>query len=261
MFQAIAFDFGNTLCPWGEEQYWQVTHRTVSQICVHAPRYDFDSAVELFVRARREGYAKNLPRMEENDLVEILARTAAKICGRPLSEAELQEVVDAHVRSFVDVCAPPKGLHELLERLSSKYRLAVLSNYPLSECIRLSLRELGIERHFGITVVSGDMGVIKPSRRIFGRLLSDLRLPPEKVLFVGDDWVADVVGACASGMPCVQIADSNGDPKALALDGMFGPYFRKALESPELSCWREARPLAVLGSILELEQWLEGRGA
>ena len=255
--QAIAFDFGNTLCPWDEEQYWHVTHSTVREICAHSPDSDFDSALEIFMRIRREGYSRNLPRLRENDLVHILGRTAEEVCGAPLCKADLQGIVSGHVASFAEVCKAPDGLHDLLDRLSRRYKLAVASNYPLAECIRRALSKLEIDKYFQATVVSGDLGVIKPSKLVFDKVVSDLSLPREKVLFVGDDWVADVVGAHISGLPCLQIANTDNRRKPRSLGGLFGAYFDKALKSPELKGWQEARPLAVLNSVLELEAWLE----
>ena len=259
--KAIAFDFGNTLCAWDERQYWQVTRNTMNAICTHAPGHDFDSAYEVFNRLRGEHSARNLPRMVENDLVEILAQTAEELRGKPLSKSDLQEVVHTHVRSFVEVCGAPHKLRGFLDRLSAKYRLGLLSNYPISDCIRLSLKRMGIDGYFSPTIVSGDLGVIKPARRIFGELLAEMNLPPEEVLFVGDDWTADIVGACASGIPCVHILDSSAEREPRSLEGVFGVYLRKALESPELSCWAEAKPVAVMKSVLELEPWLEDRNA
>jgi putative hydrolase of the HAD superfamily len=234
--KAIAFDFGNTLCAWDEPQYRQVTLSTLQAICAAVPGLDVESAYGVFSRIRNEHCARELPRMHEVDLTQILAETAKELRGAPLSDSEMQGVIEAHSR---------------------RYRLAVLSNYSMSECIRLSLRELGLDKHLERIIVSADLGVIKPSRRIFAELLDAMGLPPQNVLFVGDDWVADVVGACASGMACVQIA--NGSVGSQVLDNVFGVYLRKALESPELSCWAEAKPVAVMKSVLELERWLEDR--
>jgi putative hydrolase of the HAD superfamily len=255
--KAIAFDFGNTLCAWDEPQYRQVTLSTLQAICAAVPGLDVESAYGVFSRIRNEHCARELPRMHEVDLTQILAETAKELRGAPLSDSEMQGVIEAHLRAFVGACRLSPGLHALMERLSRRYRLAVLSNYSMSECIRLSLRELGLDKHLERIIVSADLGVIKPSRRIFAELLDAMGLPPQNVLFVGDDWVADVVGACASGMACVQIA--NGSVGSQVLDNVFGVYLRKALESPELSCWAEAKPVAVMKSVLELERWLEDR--
>ena len=257
--QAIAFDFGNTLCPWDEEQYWQVTSATLEHICALSNGHSADSAYEVFSRVRDAESVRTLSRLLENDLVGILSDTAREMLGRPLDRSELDKLIDAHVAAFVGVCKAPAGLVPMLDRLSQKYRLALLSNYPLPKCIRLSLENLGISKYFEFTAVSGDLGIIKPGQQMFREALSALNLPPESVLFVGDDWIADVVGACAAGMPCVHILDSTAIRKARMMEGVFGAYLRKALELPELSCWREAKPVAVLDSVLDLEKWLGGR--
>jgi len=257
MIQAIAFDFGNTLCPWDEEQYRQVTSSTLEHICALSNGHSADSAYEVFSRIRDAESARNLARLMENDLVGILGNTARELLGRPLDRSELDKLIDAHVAAFVRVCKAPAGLVSMLDRLSQGYRLAVVSNYPLPKCIRLSLESLGISGYFESTVVSGDLGIIKPGQRMFWEALSTLSLPPEEVLFVGDDWIADVVGACAAGMPCVHILDSKTTRKARMMEGVFGAYLRKALELPELSCWREAKPVVVLKSVLGLEKWLQ----
>lgn len=255
-YSAIAFDFGNTLCPWDEEQYWQVTRTALSHMCTHMPGKDMDSILEVFSRVRNEDSSVNLPQSLENDLPGIYQRTASEVCGRPLSSAELSDLVDTHVKAFVGVCEPPAGLQEFLGRLSKKYRLALVSNYPLSDAIRLSLAKFGVDKFFNPTIVSGDLGIIKPHRMIFDKLLADLNLPPDQVLFVGDDWVADVVGASASGMHSIQIANHHGSNK---LEGVFGYYIRQAVYRPEFGPWREAKPLAILNSVFDLEEWLEKR--
>jgi len=253
-YKAIAFDFGNTLCPWDEEQYWEVTRTALSHMCARIPGKDLDAVLDTFSRYRNEDSSINLPQSLENDLPGIYQKTATEMCGKPLSSADLADLVDAHVKAFVGVCNAPKGLKEFLARLSSKYRLALLSNYPLPDAIRLSLVKFDVEKLFKPILVSGDLGIIKPHRMIFEKLLADLSLPAEEVLFVGDDWVADIIGASASGMSCIQIKNHHTSNK---LEGVFGTYIRQAVYRPEFSAWREAKPLAVLNSVLDLEGWLE----
>lgn len=252
--KAIAFDFGNTLCPWDEEQYWSVTRMALTRMCALVPGKDMESMLEVFCRVRNEDSSVNLPQSLENDLAGIYQKTAVEVCGNPLSSADLANLLDTHVKAFVAVCRPPEGLHEFLARLSKKYRLALLSNYPLPDAIRLSLVKFGVEKLFNPVIVSGDLGIIKPHRMIFDKLLADLNLPAEQVLFVGDDWVADVIGSSASGMRCVQIANHHAGNKR---EGVFGTYIRQAVHRPEFGTWRDAKPLAVLNSVLDLEGWLE----
>lgn len=250
---AIAFDFGNTLCPWDEEQYWQVTKSTLEHI---RNGYSIDHVFKVFSRIRDKARAKNIPRLVENDLAAILGDTLKELTAQPYSKSDLDDLINNHVKAFVNVCNSPDGLNAMLNSLHNKYRLAVVSNYPIPECIRMSLRRIKIDHYFETTIVSGDLGVMKPSCRIFDKALSALSLPPEKVLFVGDDWIADIIGAWTSGMPCVHIKNGSKQKPETNIN-TFGAYLEKALDLPELSGWQEAKPIAVLNSVLELGKWLE----
>lgn len=255
--RAIAFDFGDTLCRWGQDQYFHITDSAAAKLHEFVSGHDFETVRQTYFTVRDADCAVNLPMMRENDLPDIYRRTLRRLGADP-AEGQMSEVIGAHIAAFVDVSTRvPDGLHAMLDRLSNRYRLAVLSNYPISECIRLSLRQLGLSQIMETILVSGDLGIIKPSKRIFGELLSSLGLSPEHVLYVGDDWTADIVGACSSGMPCVYITNGRIDGDAWKTNNVYGVHMRKALESPEFSGWQEARPLAALNSVLELERYLE----
>lgn len=258
--QGIAFDFGNTLCRYDEKEYWRVTDTTLEHIYACADNCDTSTARDAFRYFNDEELARKLPRLLENDLGRILCDTARELTGQELAYSEIQSLTEAHISVFVQTCKAEDGLADLLDRLSRRYRLAVLSNYPIPECIRLSLRNLEIDRYFHTTMVSGDFGVLKPSQQLFGSLVSAMALDPENVLFVGDNWAADVVGACTCGMPCVQIGDGAAVCGPESMEGVFGVCMRKAFKLPEFAGWRDARPLAVLKSIFELERWLEEQG-
>ena len=254
--RAIAFDFGNTLIPWDERQYWDIMQAIINRIVALAPGRDFDTVYQVYSRIRAEDSARNLPWVRENDVRSMYSKTIEGLRGSPATEDELGSILQVQIDSFAGVCSAPDGLHALLDSLANRYRLAVLSNYPVGECIRESLRNIGLDRYFDTIMVSGDLGVIKPGREIFESLLAGLDLPPEQVLFAGDDWIADVVGSCAVGMPCVHITDSRDDNMA-TIKGIFGPFFKQALELPELAGWEQAKPVAVLESVFELDRWLK----
>ena len=257
-FRAIAFDFGNTLCPWDDREYWQVTRGAMDAICRLSPTHDFNSAYQVFSRLRAEECAKNLPWLRENDIAWVLRRTAEELTGRAISDEELHAIVQAQVDAFLSACRAPRGLSELLRRLSAGNKLAVLSNYSISEAVHLALANMGISEYFDIVVVSGDVGYIKPSRELFEYLLARLGCAPGEVLFVGDDWLADIVGACAVGMPAIQVVGYTSKQFADRMEKVFGEYIRKALSARAYACWKDAKPIAVLESVFDLEWWLKG---
>lgn len=84
-----------------------------------------------------------------------------------------------------------------LERLRAKHRLFALSNG------NADLRRCGLADLFDGHVTASAAGAAKPDVRIFAHLLRVAGVRPSDVLHVGDDPMADVVGAMQAGMRAV----------------------------------------------------------
>ena len=84
-----------------------------------------------------------------------------------------------------------------LERLRVKYRLFAVSNG------NADLERCGIARFFDGHVTASAAGAAKPDARIFAHLMRAAAVEPQEVLHVGDDPLADVVGAVQAGMQAV----------------------------------------------------------
>lgn len=86
----------------------------------------------------------------------------------------------------------------LKELRSRGFRLGVISNWDPSA--RPILERLGILEHFEATIISSEVGVSKPDRRIFEIALERTGAKPEECLYVGDNYYDDAVGASSVGM-------------------------------------------------------------
>jgi HAD superfamily hydrolase (TIGR01549 family) len=62
------------------------------------------------------------------------------------------------------------------------------------------LRELKINDHFDHIICSDDVLSLKPSRKIFQYALSEAKLNPEQIFYIGDSLQNDAQGAQNSGM-------------------------------------------------------------
>ena len=65
------------------------------------------------------------------------------------------------------------------------------------------MQELGLDRYFETTLVSCDVGYMKPHPRIFQQALEEMKLQPEESAMVGDSLRADVEASQALGMTAV----------------------------------------------------------
>jgi HAD superfamily hydrolase (TIGR01549 family) len=84
-----------------------------------------------------------------------------------------------------------------LERLRARYRLFAVSNG------NADLARCGIADLFEGHVTAAAAGAAKPDARIFAHLLREAGAAPEEVLHIGDDPLADVVGATQAGIQAV----------------------------------------------------------
>ena len=97
---------------------------------------------------------------------------------------------------------PDPAAATLLARLAADgLRLGVLTDGHAGGQ-RAKLRALGLESCFAPerVVVTSELAVEKPDARAFAALVAALGVPAERVLFVGDHPVKDIIGAKASGL-------------------------------------------------------------
>lgn len=81
-----------------------------------------------------------------------------------------------------------------LESMAARLPLVSISNGTAD------LGRIGLHEHFRFSLSAGEMGVAKPDPGIFLHACERLGLEPHQVLHVGDDPVADVLGASKAGM-------------------------------------------------------------
>jgi FMN hydrolase / 5-amino-6-(5-phospho-D-ribitylamino)uracil phosphatase len=86
-----------------------------------------------------------------------------------------------------------------LKRLQSRYRLFALSNG------NADLQRCGVADLFAGHITAAAAGCAKPDPRIFAHLAQAAGVDAHQVLHIGDDPLADVVGATRAGMQAVWI--------------------------------------------------------
>ncbi len=106
------------------------------------------------------------------------------------------ESIFTHYRQYDDV-------PEALARLDTAgVVVGVISNSD-GPYQRRKMAAAGLDDLIDAAVFSGDLGVSKPDPQIFRAGAAMLDLPPERVVYVGDRWATDTVGALAAGLSAV----------------------------------------------------------
>jgi len=104
-------------------------------------------------------------------------------------------------------------IKELIEELSRKYRLSILSNTHYPEVIHENLEKMGIKDYFHKIYTSVEIGIQKPNKEIFNFLLQDLDISADKAIFVGDSYKDDYLGAKSVHMHCFLIDNQRKHPE------------------------------------------------
>ena len=92
-----------------------------------------------------------------------------------------------------------EGAKDVLFNLSLYYNLHIITN-GFKEVQDIKLKKSGIYSFFQNVIVSEDVGVLKPNKKIFQYALKICNTTAEDSLMIGDDYISDVEGAQASGI-------------------------------------------------------------
>ncbi|HTX93198.1 MAG TPA: HAD-IIIA family hydrolase [Anaerolineales bacterium] len=121
---------------------------------------------------------------------------------------------DTLMRDFKEFSSPMKdwpkveavpGAAEMLSALHPDWTLALATNADVSDeaDIRAALQRAGLDRWLEKIYCFRKIGHKKPSPEFFRYILEDLGLSPDRVVMVGDNYEADVLGANACGLKAV----------------------------------------------------------
>lgn len=139
-----------------------------------------------------------LGRGDPDTLREFLLRVCGELQAPELAAPLLTTVLQC--RGPVEWKCFPFTLEVLTRLRKEGYALGLVSNWDAS--CRKVLEKNGLLSLLDPVVVSWEIGVEKPDRRIFERALSLCAETPEECLYVGDNYYDDGVGAASVGMAC-----------------------------------------------------------
>ena len=120
------------------------------------------------------------------------------------------------------------GVPELLERLHGEVPMCVITN-GFSEVQGVKMENSGIDKYFDGVITSEVAGVKKPNARIFEVAMKKMDATADTSLMVGDNQLADVMGALNVGMDAVHLD---------VYDAHLGkPATHRVKSMEELSAW------------------------
>jgi len=195
--KALCFDYCNTLVEFGprqvENQYAALRDKLLDLFG------DCDQERLKEIRDR-QALAPFSNEFRENDLRVLCEELITELYGMVPEDHHVDKLVQVRYETFMEAVELPDDVLPMLTKLSRRYRLSLISNYPCSRSIRDSLQKIGLLEIFEAVVISADVGYVKPDARPFQALISQLQLAPSQCICIGDNWLADVQGGKRAGM-------------------------------------------------------------
>ncbi|MEO5918887.1 MAG: HAD family hydrolase [Candidatus Limnocylindrales bacterium] len=226
--QAVTFDFGNTLAPVSRAALRLVVEQAANDVCRRLGVADIVGFLDAWSEERDRQFREEVPRFREVELPRRAVRVMARLRGMPppaatdswddvaaatrSTDEEIDVIVDAYSRAFVDQIPAPAESGRVIDELAGRgFRLAILSNWPLAATIDQFAAQAGWTSQLRGIYVSERIGTIKPHPAIFKHVASSMGVAPARILHVGDDWAADVVGSLEAGWRAAYLTGRQGD--------------------------------------------------
>lgn len=191
--EAVAFDGYGTLFDFTELDFIV----TFAEICDHQGlQADAAEVWRRFLRAayllRAENHHRPIFKYYGQAWTDQFQRVfrQLRLAGDPSAAA-------LYLKEKVAAAPAFEEAYPVIDALRPHYRLAVLSNSD-NDFLMACLEQNGLR--FDTVVTSEQAHAIKPDPAIFLELAHRLDLPPERILYAGDNPVADVLGARRAGL-------------------------------------------------------------
>ena len=183
--RAVVFDVDGTLYP-----IRQIVSRSWPLVCRHARLF------RAFGRARRALRRAPAGAGLRRRQAELVAGFLGIDCAA--AAAALERVVYGQwPRTFRRLRPYPRVAVTLARLRADGLRLGVVSDSPF---VREKLAALGLTAGWGGVVSADEAGALKPNPEPFLLVLRRLQVDPEEVLYVGNSYAHDVIGAHRVGM-------------------------------------------------------------
>jgi len=206
LIKAIIFDFIGTLASvknYSLENSKTKLHKAITKA-------GFNINAETFLETYRQAHEKyRIVRYQE--LVEV---TNAIWISEALNnlgfktnpeDTRIKTAVNVFFEDYLNSLKLRPCVKKLLNKVSTEYKLGLISNFTYAPVIYVGIRKLGINHFFNAILVSEEVGWRKPNTKIFKETLRRLGATAKETVYVGDSPLEDIKGAKAVGMKTVVI--------------------------------------------------------
>jgi HAD superfamily hydrolase (TIGR01549 family) len=202
--KAVIYDFIGTLA--SVRDYNMESSKLKLHKAIVNAGFDVDS--QTFLKAYNEAHEK-YQAIRYKQLVEVtnavwISEALNNLGFKTNSEnTRIISAVNIFFEDYVNSLELNPCTKEMLQEISAKYKIGLISIFTYAPAIHASLKKLAINRFFKAVSVSEEIGWRKPHAKIFEETLKKLGVATEETVYVGDSPLEDIKGAQDLGMKAV----------------------------------------------------------
>lgn len=206
--EAVLFDLFDTLLLLeGDETYYEPCLRKMHAFLVeNGVDVSFEGFSCVYFEVRDRFYSESRESLEEPHFNVRVSQVLQRLgYSHNVADPVVVGATNAFAEEFMRHIQPDRDAVDVLQKLRSKYKLGLVSNFGIPECARDLLERFGLRVYFDVVVISGEVNQRKPSPEIFRKALRALSVSPSKAVFVGDMLDLDIKGPKDLGIKTVLI--------------------------------------------------------
>lgn len=199
----IIFDLDNTLYDFVGA--WELSHKDLfNEMKLHS-LISYSEFMNEYINQDNELWQKKL-----NGTINLTELRVLRVCRTfekfriNFSEQAGQKFYQDMFEHLLDHMKLLDGIKILLEQLSKEYCLTILTNGYSAEQ-RRKIERLEISRYFDKIYISDEIGIEKPDKKAFQKILNDYKLEPSECLMIGDSYIHDIEPAVSLGLQTLHV--------------------------------------------------------
>lgn len=205
MITDLIFDFFGTLVnydPGLADKDFAASHNyLISQGFSLDSQAYLDSWSEAFAQLEQQAQVD----YQEYHMRAVAQRFFANAFHTAVSKSLADTLVELFLNDWNTGVAYHPGIKLYLTKLSTDYRLSIITNTHYSPLIDYHLAEMGIAHLFCLVIKSVEHGLRKPHPQIFQDTVEQLGISAEQAVYIGDSFENDYQGAKAARLRSILI--------------------------------------------------------
>lgn len=195
MIKAVLFDFGGVI--------YQHPKEVIPEVLAKIYHRPVETAIKIYSKYKKDYFVGKL---KTNKLIQFLNDDFQ-------SNKPIDEVKDLWLKHYGELAKANQEILNLINSIKRHAKVYLFSN--TTEMSNLHNSKIGLYDYFDGLFLSYQLGLKKPNKEFYEKVISDLKLKPDEILFVDDDQ-GNLVPAKELGMRTILFDVLKDNPAALS---------------------------------------------